>query len=147
MLAIESAAILGLDDNARVQFVRVFRGKGIVRTDLYPVQQVLGIGGLDTQLLELRRSDLVIQKRDRNQVLQIVIRLFLRLRPILWAERASARNVKSRLEDVAADGLDVLGCQAIVALQLEHRLKNRLTMNQRAELLHDRAVDDLKSGV
>ena len=86
MGARESAAILSLDGYTRVQFVRVFCGEGIVRTDLYPVQQGLSIGGLDTRLLKLRWSDLVVQKRCCNQVFQIVIRLFLRLRPILWAE-------------------------------------------------------------
>jgi hypothetical protein len=89
----------------------------------------LSIGGLDTRLLKLGRPDLIIQKCCCNQVFQIVIRLFLCLRPILWAERAAARNVESRLEDVATDGLDVFGYQAIVALQLEHGLQNRLTVN------------------
>jgi hypothetical protein len=42
---------------------------------------------------------------------------------------ASARDVKSRLEDVATDVLDVLGCQAIVALQLEHGLQDGLAVN------------------
>src|SRR5712671_2390991 len=119
LLTIESAAVFGLDGDTRVQFVRVFCGEGIVRTNLYPAQQGLSIGGLDTRLLELSRSDLVVQKRCSNQVFQIVIRLFLCLRSILWAESATARDVKSRLEDVATDGLDVLGYQAIVALQLE----------------------------
>src|SRR6266852_2517984 len=128
----------------RVQLVRVFCGEGIVRTNLYPAQQGLSIGGLDTRLLKLSRSDLVVQKCCGNEVFQIVICLFLCLRSILWAESAAARDVKSRLEDVATDGLDVFGCQAIVALQLEHSLQNRLTVNQRAELLHDRTLDDLK---
>jgi len=74
-------------------------------------------------------SDLVIEERYSNQVFQIVVRLLLCLRSILCAERATARDVESRLEDVAADGLDVLGCQVIVALQLEHGLQNRLTVN------------------
>ena len=129
MLAIEGATIFSLEGYTRVQLVRVFCGKGVVRTNLYPAQQGLGIGGLDTRLLELGRSDLVVQKRCCNQVLQIVIRLFLRLGPVLWTECAATRNVESRLEDVAADGLDVLGRQAIVALQLEHGLQNRLTVN------------------
>src|SRR6266436_873712 len=144
MLAIECAAIFGLDGDTRVQLVRVFCGEGVVWTNLHPVQQGLSIGGLDTRLLKLSWSDLVVQKRRSNQVFQIVIRLFLCMRPILWAECASARDVESRLEDVATDGLDVDGGQAIVALQLEHGLQNRLAVNQRAELLHNRTLDDLK---
>src|SRR6266478_4840682 len=43
--------------------------------------------------------------------------------------RTSTRNVESRLEDVAPDGLDILDYQAIVALQLEHGFQNRLAVN------------------
>src|SRR5258708_24438553 len=118
--------------------MRVFCGEGVVRTNLHPAQQGLSIGGLDTRLLKLGRPDLVVQKRCRNQVLQIVVRLLLRLRSILCAEGAAAGDIKTRLEDVAADGLYVLGCQAIVALQLEHGLQSRLTVNERAELLQYR---------
>src|SRR5882762_1800152 len=129
LLTIECAAIFGLDGDTRVQLVRIFCGEGIVRTNLYPAQQGLSIGGLDTRLLKLGGSDLVVQERCSNEVFQIVIRLFLCLRSILWAERATARNVKPRLENVATDGLDVPGGQAMVSLQLEHGLQNRLAVN------------------
>src|SRR5258707_14140192 len=95
LLTIESAAVFGLDDYSRVQFVRVFCGEGVVRTNLYPAQQGLSIGGLDTRLLKLSRSDLVVQKRRSNQIFQIVVRLFFRLRSVLWTECASARDIKS----------------------------------------------------
>ena len=43
---------------------------------------LLRVISLDTRLLELRRPDLIIQKRRRNQVLQVVVRLLLGLRSV-----------------------------------------------------------------
>jgi len=57
----------------------------------------LRIAGLDTRLLKLGRPDSVVQKCCCNQVLQIVIGLFLCLRPIFEPERRR-RNVEARLE-------------------------------------------------
>src|ERR1700743_291101 len=96
-----------------------------IRANFDTRKQSLGIMTLNTCLFQLRRPELIIEQRGRDEVSQVVVALLLHLWMVLGTEGPTACEFESPLENVALHALNVCGRQAIPTLQIEHSLQHR----------------------
>src|SRR5580658_2160836 len=66
---------------------------------------------------------------------------------VFRTEPSSACEFKGSLKDVAEHFLNVGRCQTVTTLQIQHRLQDGLTMDERTVFLHDSLRDDFERGI
>src|ERR1700683_4804530 len=105
--------------------------KTLVRANFDTNQYSLGIWSLNSRLFQLRRPELIVEQRGRDQVLQVVIALLFDPWMVFVAEAPAAREFEGPLEDVAAYVLNGGGGQNIAHLAIQHSFQYGLTMGER----------------
>ena len=80
--------------------------------------------------LQLRGTDLIVEQRRCDEVLEVVVGLLFGPGMILRAISPTTREIESPLEDVALHALNICRHQTVAALQIQHCLQQRLAMNE-----------------
>lgn len=123
--------------------------KTLVRANVNTHQQSLGVWSLNTALFQLRRAELIVEQRGRDEVFQVVIALLFHLWAVLCAEAPTARERWARARLARGFSLDS-AAKAVGASKrtLTRRLQNVLgksPMSYFQSLRIERAVHLLKT--
>src|SRR5260370_32515789 len=76
----EHTTVLALDRDARIQSLWVLRSESGVRANHDLLEQSLRVRGLDPFRFQLSGAYLIVEKRRRDQIFEVVVRLLLGLR-------------------------------------------------------------------
>src|SRR5580704_14660398 len=113
----------------------------MVRPNRNLLQQPLHIRLDDALRLELRRHHIAVKERYRQQIRQVVIRLFLSLDNSIDAVEASAGKVVAELEHLCLNREHLVGIYFVLPDEFDHAMDRGLRVDH-SVVLFDGALQD-----
>ena len=126
---------------------RVAGGQRLVGPNIDTAKQVLDIRPGNSFGLQLLGANLTVDECRGQQVLQVVVGLFLGRRCVLTPEAATPGDVVGGLKDLNLNRRDVAMRNVVVGGEGENRFDRRLRVDQCAELLQVGVLDDAEGRI
>src|ERR1700736_94917 len=126
---------------------RVAGGQRLVGPNIDTGKQVLDIRGGNAFGSQLFGGNLTVDECRGQQVLQVVVGLFLGRRRVLTPEAAAPGDVVGGLKDLKLNRRDVAMRNVVLPGEGENRFDRRLCVDQCAELLQVGVLDDAEGRI